>query len=273
MVITEGKEHMGETFRAAYADVAFRERGLRKTKPSNENTAALQQYFKAKVAKQKLGAIIRPPRAQPPGVQVGGGGSSNDPAPAELRIVPWVPPAPAAQANATRDELAPRMLLIFLYDSFFPTFGPQSRQYALFTGRWFARRWRYSICVLLLIVLLPQLLGELLGMLLEAMAENLVIFLGATGSSFTSASLQGTARGLRNIRLWQTGVARDVAFRIWYRHDTRPATNTTPAQQFEHGGPPATPDLWAELSYAVWGVLLIVVGRLSVPGGTGGNGG
>ena len=53
-IITHGREHVGETFAAAYKDKDFVSRVVKRAKPKHPNLAALQAFFKAKDAKNVI---------------------------------------------------------------------------------------------------------------------------------------------------------------------------------------------------------------------------
>ena len=58
MLITEGKKHIGLSFEDAYKDKEFKDKVLKRSRPASDTGLALQTYFKARDAKEKLGPLV-----------------------------------------------------------------------------------------------------------------------------------------------------------------------------------------------------------------------
>ena len=92
MVISEGRRNLGLSFAEAYDDVAFRDKILKRAKPTSENLLALWNFMRAMHAKEELSTMV-PREAKKAGKQArqqdrqanwklvpvaGGGASSSD---------------------------------------------------------------------------------------------------------------------------------------------------------------------------------------------------
>ncbi len=225
MLVSDGRQHLGSTFAEAYADTNFRERMLKRPRPTAENMLALWNYFRACEAKDCLtGLISEPARKQ------GKKERKAEMAAERLnwKIVPFVPKGGAASSG--EPFAAPRGA-----SNSDPAWDWWRWIHMTVKVAWFSTSWRR----LLLIILVPTLFPHILDALCEISADRIVVaacaFLTAFGDAIARAFTTMATTASRRWTLMDQAVGQFLlsVVGLWPQQKALPSPQALPPEVLE----------------------------------------
>ena len=169
-LVADGKEHVGDTFEAAFKDQVFVQKLVKKPQPKSANLRGLQSFFKARLAKQTLSRALSSGDAPPlpPPEQ---GGEQQSEGETNWQVVPFRPRRESGRSQ----------------QSYWPAFAwPLCPPFLKGLGRRVSK-WRLTSGAAVLVCLCPHVLGVVTGVVIQRFIDNVIICAATVGGVLVDA--------------------------------------------------------------------------------------